>query len=771
MEIDYQANDVKALVNDPKMLVGKPKFPKENGGFASPDMGPYLCTTGSLIKEIKSKLSDVKDSNQYKEAWLNLFHEKQKRPEPRSHNIDDSDSGSDSNSDSDSDAEGEEEDESDEVRIQYLMKFQKDYTKKQMEGKLEEWLEFTTRIGPISRCQEMADRLFHDCTTATDVQQKHNKLRIAFEKLRSLFLSRKMCSRETPEGSSRLEKVEKISKNLDNLFAYKLLQFDLVSGSKIHLVNQIPILSSVKSSFETQLEEIQEKKQKWSIFALLLDAFLNKTKQMGLVRIDTKVCEEILTKDGIHTRTYRPWKERGDIVEFILHCVTPMESNPELFGYLFHSPTNWSHLAKVLSQSQDERFPVKIPKRNLYSTLNGFYDLDYVGSDNVGRDKFIEYGSAESENLPDDFVPCMYIPHKFDNALYEWYIYNSPRGWYDIPTSALQRICDLQKWEQDECEWWYAGGGRMLYPARAKEEWARMWLHIGRAGCGKSKSIEMFLSFIPKDKIGLLNNNCEKVFTLQGLKKTWVWAGMDIKEDWNLDQTLWNTMVDGGSIPIAEKFKTAELMEFNQHGAIATNRLMNWQDTANNLMRRLFPHWYRFPPTEKNGVPNLVQEMWKDPCAALKKLNIAYKAKCLSHGSGLLRDSILPRNVVRNLRELQQMCNPLMAFLDSQHVRCEKHFYMEKSRFMMGLVKFVRDNNHRKLPPVTESFFADVLEVKSCFFTTKPEEVPWENGSIPPSEINSKKMWVVGCCLVEDAYKFESSKRPNQNHDLVGLTV
>ncbi len=257
-----------------------------------------------------------------------------------------------------------------------------------------------------------------------------------------------------------------------------------------------------------------------------------------------------------------------------------------------------------------------------------------VGVYNIDEDRWYAAGSIAFRNIPTSVIACMYHDSDFENDKYEWYVHNSPNGWMDIPVPPMDRVCETQNWSQTEKEWWFCAGGRMLFPANSKEQWAKCWCCLGVAGTGKSTSLRFWATFVPQGKIGVINNRCERVFVLQSLERTWVWMGMDIKEDWSIDPTLWQTMVDGNLLSISRKGLEAKIMDFPQHGAIASNRIMNWQDINGQVIRRLFVHMFRKPPVYSDG-EDLVKSLDRFRGAAVlaKKMEVALsERKCASHG-------------------------------------------------------------------------------------------------------------------------------------------
>lgn len=629
--------------------------------------------------------------------------------------------------------------------------------KKTLYGRLHLWLQTVTGLGPdASETLERGALLFHDVSAIEDINDRYLALRSALDTLKLTMKSRNLLNFRSEEGKVRSQQVDGVETNLDNFFVQKLVALDIMSGTKSNLASRIQQLSSLRPSQQAMQAALDQSKEDYSTFATLYDLVLAKAKEWKLVRIDGRVWEPILTVKGQFTRAYKLWKD-GEILEFVHRSAQPRSANPELWRCLYDRGMYWKQIAEVLKYSYDDEFPEVHPNRYWHAFANGIYDLEH--------DRFYEYGSLAFQHLAKNIVCCMYTAEDFENDEYEWHVQHGG-GWYAIPTPPLEQICRVQEWERDEREWWYAGIGRTLYPAGYKENWAKMWIHLGRAGCGKTTTLKLASSFLPFHKIGLLNNNCEKVFTLQALENTWAWFGMDIKEDWNLDPTLWNTMVDTGLLVIARKYLSAKLVEFKQHGAVAANRLMNWADLSGQLVRRLFPHVYKKSP-KGAGDPNLFRSMEKAKPAALKKCNLAYRAKCASHGNKIL-DSCpdLPENIRENMRVIRNEANPLMAFLESDWLAVDKSYWVKRGDFTNAFKRFAAEHvsvrGGRKLPTVNDTFFADVLESKNCYITSDvrllQKLVPPENRSRFRDKTGGT--WIVGCCLKDQETQQTNYKAP-----------
>jgi energy-coupling factor transporter ATP-binding protein EcfA2 len=646
-----------------------------------------------------------------------------------------------------------------------------DATPMYLRSRLHLWLQIV-RLAETNICEgfQRADYLFFGLQTVPEMEERHVALMTASERLRDLMNRRRMLDIQEPSGRELSTQLEGIQNNIDGFMAAKYLHFDLMKGQKLYLANKVSKLANLRSSQQQLAQDLAAAKEQWSAFANLLDRILERAQEWRLVRIDGQVHEPVMTPDGIWTRCYKLWQE-GEILEFVHRAASLKQKDPQIHGLLYDKGSYWKQIVDILKHTYDDRFPDVKPSRYWYSFSNGIY--------NIKTDKFYEYKSLAFKHLPDDVISCAHFEQKFDNAEYEWHMEHGPDRkdrWYNIPTPNLDKICNVQEWSIGERKWWFAGGGRLLFPLGELDNWGKMWIHLGRAGCGKTTFLKYIAGYFPRSKVGVINNNCEKVFTIQHLEKTWSWFGFDIKDDWAMDQTLWNTMIDGGMLPLARKYLSAKLTDFLQHGAIASNRLMNWPDLNGQLIRRLFPHIYRKAPKDM-GIPTLAKDMEVERGAALKKFALSYRAKAYENRDAQLSMHNLPKSIVASLELIRKEANPLMAFLESDKFVFDPNYYCDRRRFTQAFSAYAIEigiRGGKKLPTVNDAFFADVLELKQLRLAHDKRKSPYgkkfpNNATDDRQEING--MWIVGCAFKEHEEEQPSFTKSQEDMDTLDIAA
>lgn len=655
----------------------------------------------------------------------------------------------------------------DQISAVLLRPLSDDATPMYLKARLHLWLQIVRLIDShIDEGVQRANYLFYRLQTIPELEERHMALFTAVERIRELMSRNNMLDIRNPAGRELNQEIDAVQNNVDSLMMMKLIAVDLMRGTKAHC-SKIARLATMRSSQQQLQQDLADAREKWSTFAQVLDKILDRAQEWKLVRVEGQVYHPVMNDQHQWTRCYQQW-QNGEILEFVHRAASLKQHDPKLYGMLYDRGTYWKQIVEILKYTYDDRFPEVQPSRYWYAFSNGIY--------NIQDDRFYEYGSLGFKHLPEEVVCCSYFNQVFDNAEYEWHMKHGPDKkdpWYNIPTPHLDKICETQRWKRGERKWWYAGGGRMLFPLNELENWGKMWIHLGRAGCGKTTFLKYVAGYFPRFKVGIINNNCEKIFTIQHLEKTWSWFGFDIKENWNLDQTLWNTMVDGGMLTLARKYLSSKLTDFLQHGAIASNRLMNWPDLNGQLLRRLFPHIYRRLPDKYEL---LAREMETERAAALKKFACGYRAKAAKHKVDQLTEDILPKGIRESLAIIRREANPLMAFLESDKIVLHPDYYMERRRFVREFSSYAVEigiRGAKSLPSVNDAFFADVLDAKNLKIANDYRKVPVglsygstdHNGNLIDHAANresKRQMWIVGCALRESETQ-QPAYRPEIN--------
>lgn len=614
-----------------------------------------------------------------------------------------------------------------------------------LRGLMFAWQRLTMQTEGVSQL-EIQTLLFGD--DPRDFRDKYDVFMTRIQTLKDTMIAHKLLDPRAPYAEMLRAELDGVEFRLCRYLQLSLIQCEIRNGQNTFQRVLLELLKPTDNG-----ARLQDAANTYTTFPQVMDAILAVAQEEKLVRIDNLVHKPIYTKKGEFTGAYEPWRGSGDLVAFIFSTVTPREKNPELYGKLFERTNYWYQLYKLWSGKDgmdDPRFPKITLDRMYHAFENGWYylktDTFYPYDSHAFRQMF--YGSRQP------IFPCNYYPVPFRNELYEYCRKFSPNGLLDIPSLAsVAAIPKLQKWCDEEIKWWWAEGGKLLYPLREMDGWQRVTFNMGCAGSGKTTTAQIWAQFMPRQKVGLINNRVEPLFTLQSSRKAWIWIGVDIDENWNIDPKLFNQIVEGTWIPIPIKGQEAEMHHWLKPGIINANGWLALPNPNGELSRRLIVHLYTETPGDKAN-PRLIEEMMaNDPGAVLKTANVMYLEKKDKHR--VLMDSAFPANMQKNMRELLQASNPLVPFLeDPDAIVLNPNYFMDYSMFEKAFKIWIYRKNPRglstrKTPLSLASVFNSTLRKFHCKVVADPKELPFtaENEYKRPVDKGDGQIrrWIVGC--------------------------
>ena len=153
-----------------------------------------------------------------------------------------------------------------------------------------------------------------------------------------------------------------------------------------------------------------------------------------------------------------------------------------------------------------------------------------------------------------------------------------------------------QDFEPDVVEWLLAMMGRFVFPTDDKDSWQVCLFLKGLGGSGKSTILKIIAAFYDPEDVGLIGNNIEGTFGLEGLYTAFVTLCMEMKGSFNLDQAVFQSMVSGEAVSVARKNKTAVKTDWSSPLGFAANESFPYQDNAGNMARRLVAVYFSKVP-------------------------------------------------------------------------------------------------------------------------------------------------------------------------------
>ena len=450
----------------------------------------------------------------------------------------------------------------------------------------------------------------------------------------------------------------------------------------------------------------------------LLLYLLDVAHERGYRKFDGNVYEPIVV-NGYNTHA---WRSVCDIQEFV-HLNTRKEVAWDQWTWLTSGGGTLKTVVDHLSQAGDFQFPFLRKDRGTFSFRNGVYLAP--------EDRFVKYG--RDPPLPSTLVSAKY----FDLDFPEDYL-DSP--WQDIPTPFLTSVGAYQGWEEDVQRWLLVMAGRMLYNVGDRDGWQVLpYLH-GAAGSGKSLlTLSVIKQFYDANDVGTLSNNCERKWVLGSLADKFIFVAPECRNDMQLEQSEFQSMVSGESLSIARKFKTAQGVEnWLAPGWMAGNEVVSWVDASGSVQRRIVV--FDFPKAVQHGDMLLNKKLATEMPFILMKANRAYLEASAEWGSRNLWE-LLPEYFKRQQQQLAADVNGVEAFLVSGELDFQPDLYVPLDVLKKALKAFEQVNNY-KSQKYTRDAFQQPFERRGLRIERK---------QMPYAGRNLCRDYVLGCDVVVNA--------------------
>lgn len=398
--------------------------------------------------------------------------------------------------------------------------------------------------------------------------------------------------------------------------------------------------------------------------------------------------------DKCYKKIYSPehwythaWKKDKTIERF-LHDITKKEINGIQWKNLT-SKDNAKKTLEYLKTCEDYQFPDLKKDRHVFSFRNGVY-ITNMCENGIVKDYFHIYGTTP--RLSDKLVTSKYFDEEFNN-------FDDINEWINIPTPQIEKILKYQYQDEDEkdeiIKWFYVFLGRLIYDIGELDDWQVIPFIRGVAGCGKSTILmKVVKEFYDKDDVGVLDNNIEKQFGLSSLIGKYLFIAPEIKEDLQLPQTSFQSMVSGEDVSISIKHKTAEFVRWTIPGIMAGNDNPGYIDNGGSLARRLITFAFMRPVDKKQSDPDLGKKLKLEIPAILKKSVSGY-LDAVNKYKGKDIWSVLPKYFKTHRDELAEQTNGLIYFLRSEeYVEFGKNYYCKLNDFVNTYSNFCKTNSY-----------------------------------------------------------------------------
>lgn len=452
----------------------------------------------------------------------------------------------------------------------------------------------------------------------------------------------------------------------------------------------------------------------------LLLFLLTTLQSRGYRKYGQDCYEQLYTEEGYNTRA---WKLSCSIKDFV-YITTRKETNFDQWVNLTQSKGNAASAADYLLSCQDAQFPTLKKNRNVLSFRNGIYLTRTM--------QFVTY--ASNKTFKGDVVSAKYFDLTFDEedvALDDW---------YSIETPHLQSILDFQGFDKEVSKWMYIMIGRLLYDVNDLDMWSVLPYLKGQASTGKSTILlRVCKNLYEKADVGVLSNNIEKKFGIGAFSDKYLFVAPEIKNDLQMEQAEFQSMVSGEDMSICVKYQTAQAREWMVPGIMAGNEVPGWVDNSGSITRRIV--LFDFTKKVEKGDMELGKKIEREMASIVKKANMGYHWAVREYA----KDNVwchLPSYFHATRDDLSENTNVLEHFFKSNTIKFSSDSYMPWSDFLNSFQSHIRTHNFKFTSNFTKDYYAAAFIRYSLKKTSK------ESRTYRGSYYNN--VWLDGADLVEN---------------------
>lgn len=431
----------------------------------------------------------------------------------------------------------------------------------------------------------------------------------------------------------------------------------------------------------------------------------------------------IMTKEGFNSRAF----EYVDKVESIMYKMcSDQYGQYQLWKAIMAGNAQRTALRFVLN-CHDCRFPDLVKSRYVMSFRNGIYVVyDELGDDLDMSDKFYPYNTPEFARNASKLVACRHFDEDFDESM-------MTQNWQEIDTPLFYSVFYYQKVPKEAINAMVKYLiGRLLYDVGKLDDNQLVLYILGTAGTGKSTILNNVLGkFYETDDVGVVSNNIEKKFGLASLYTNFLLIAPEVKRDFCLNQTEWQSMISGEKMSLAKKNEATVTLKWKSPLVMAGNTLPSYNDNSGSVSRRIA--MIKFEDMVKKSDSSLSDKLEKEIQRLIVKANRGYleyvKYARETDDSDIW--SKLPQ-YFRNARI--QVASQANTVLNCLYNEFEKHKdgRMKLDEFMAIHAQYVKDHGFEK-QPFTRELYAQPFQLIGA--------------SVEPDRQGSKKLYVYGIRL------------------------
>ena len=233
--------------------------------------------------------------------------------------------------------------------------------------------------------------------------------------------------------------------------------------------------------------------------------------------------------------------------------------------------------------------------------------------------------------------------------------------------------------------------GRCLYDLGELDDWQVIGYLLGLAGTGKSTLlVKVIKLFYEACDVGTISNNMEKKFGLGAISDKKLNIGPEIKANFSMEQSEFQSIISGEDVQIAVKNQTATSKVWNIPAFLAGNEVPQFSDNAGSISRRLLV--FMFTKRVTKGDTQLGRKLERELGHILHACNRAYLEAVNTHGSSDVWN-VIPQEFKDSRDEMAETTNQLMNFLKSERVILGPDLYTRERTFVESFNDHCKEAN------------------------------------------------------------------------------
>ena len=425
------------------------------------------------------------------------------------------------------------------------------------------------------------------------------------------------------------------------------------------------------------------KKTSYQMFLLY---FLEKIPEEGFTKYGANLYKPII-KNGNNTHA---WKKHCTIKEYIYQ-----QSDHKInFNQWKHATANGisniNNTERYFMEYVGPELPALVKDRHLFAFKNGNYITKYntaePGDTPVYVDIFVPYGTSHPY-ISSYSVACKYHDTNFE--IFEDYTDN----WFEImkhcPT--FKSVLDYQEFPEEIQKWLCIFMGRMCFDIGELDNWQVLLYLLGQAGAGKSTILMKILQkFYEEEDVGIISNNIDAKYGIKPHVNKFMVIAPEIAENFKMEQTDWQLLVEGGRNTYSEKYKNDETIDWKVPMTMGGNKIMRYKNNSESVSRRtaVLTFWKKVQVTDTE----IDKKLTKEIPSILKLCISGYHNALATYGKRGIWN-ILPKYFHENKEDMEQTTNSLQNFLKSGKVVFDKKLYIPMKVFSQAFNDHCRENN------------------------------------------------------------------------------